>query len=149
MLKQFGVRPRMKKWLMWCVKTATMSIMVNGCSTDPVNLEKGLRQGDLISTFLFIMVSESLTFITHQAQNLGLISGIPIGNDNVVLTHLQFADDTLLFIPKDSSKLINYKRLLSCFSLMTGLNLNLSKSWLGGVLTMFGFNRWPLCWVIR
>lgn len=102
--------------------------MVNGSPIEPFNLEKGLRQGDLISSFLFTIVSESLTFVIKEAQARNMVGGFQIGNDEVKLTHLQFTDDTLLFIPKNTEKLINYKRLLQYYDLMTGLDLNFSKS---------------------
>lgn len=101
MVDQFGVHPRMKKWILWCVKTITIFFMVNGCRTEPFKLDKGLRQGDPISSFMLTMVSESLTFVIKLARSLNVINGVQITSDRVVLTHLQFGDHTLLFIPKD------------------------------------------------
>lgn len=62
----------------------------------------------------------------------GLISGIPICKDKVELTHLQFVDDTLLFVTHDTKKLLNYKRLVQCSSLMSSLDINFGKSYLVG-----------------
>lgn len=57
-----------------------------------------------------------------------LIKGIAVGRHKVELTHLHFVDDTLLFVPDDDRTLVNYRRLLKCFSLMTGLKVNYSES---------------------
>ncbi|XP_057739856.1 uncharacterized protein LOC130956947 [Arachis stenosperma] len=51
-----------------------------------------------------------------------------VGMDNVELSHLQFADDTILFCPQETETLVNYKRLLRCFELMSGLSINFEKS---------------------
>lgn len=77
---------------------------------------KGIRQGDPVSSFLFTIVSKSLTYIVHKAQQQELIDGIKIGSHEVNLTHLQFASDILIFLPKYTKKVVNYRRLLNCLS---------------------------------
>ncbi|XP_016168537.1 uncharacterized protein LOC107611089 [Arachis ipaensis] len=51
-----------------------------------------------------------------------------VGRDNIELSHLQFADDTILFCPPEEETLRNYKRLLRCFEMMSGLSINFEKS---------------------
>lgn len=128
MLTQVGIGPRMKKWIMWCITSASIFVMVNGSPTEPFKLQRGIRQGDPISSFIFTIVSEALNFVIRKAKELGLIDGLRIGSDQILVTHLQFADDTLLFIPQDSNVIRNYRRLLQCFGLMTGLEVNFDKS---------------------
>ncbi|XP_015941167.1 uncharacterized protein LOC107466677 [Arachis duranensis] len=48
--------------------------------------------------------------------------------DSIELSHLQFADDTILFCPPDEETIRNYQRLLRCFELMSGLTINFEKS---------------------
>lgn len=48
------------------------------------------------------------------------------------LTHLQFEDDTLILLPKNTKKLLNYRRLLQCFGIMSGLYVSFNKSTLVG-----------------
>lgn len=74
-------------------------------------MQKGIRQGDPISSFILSIVSEALNYIINEAKAKGLISG----KENVELTHLQFADDTIIFLPEDRVVVLNYKRLLNCF----------------------------------
>ena len=57
-----------------------------------------------------------------------MIEDVNIGKAKVSLKHLQFADDILLFAPKNSSCIINYFRILDIFALMSGLSLNYNKS---------------------
>ena len=111
-----------------CVSTASMSILLNGSPLPPFKMEKGLRQGDPLSPYLFILVSEALVHILKKADDMNLIEAVRIGKAKVSLKHLQFADDTLIFVPKNSMCIKNYFKILDVFALMSGLKLNYSKS---------------------
>lgn len=54
--------------------------------------------------------------------------GLNVGKDNIELYHLQFANDTLLFIPHDDDVMLDYRRLFECFGIMSGLKVNFDKS---------------------
>lgn len=69
-----------------------------------------------------------LPTLLKKAHQKDLIEVVMIGRDMVETTHFQFSDDTLIFLPQDTEKLLNYTRILHCFSLMTGLEINYSKS---------------------
>lgn len=64
-------------------------------------MERGLRHGDRILSFLFIITSKCLNFIFNEAINKTLIVGVYVSFDNILVSHLQYADDTLIFIFKD------------------------------------------------
>ena len=120
-----------RKWIGWimnCVTSASMSILLNGMPLKPFKMEKGLRQGDPLTPYLFILVSEMLVYFVKKANDVNLIDDVPIGKDKIRLQHLQFADDTLIFIPKNSVCITNYFRILDVFAVMSGLHLNYSKS---------------------
>ena len=74
----------------------------------PFKMEKGLRQGDPLSPYLFILVSEALVCLLKKADDLNLIEALHLGKTKVSLKHLQFADDTLIFAPKNPMCIINY-----------------------------------------
>lgn len=95
--------------------------MINGNPTEPLKIHKSIRQRDPISPFLFTIIGEALSYIISQVKQLNLVRGIKVGKDNVELTHLQFADDTLLFIPQDGDVIMNYERLFECFGKISGL----------------------------
>ncbi|CAL5432957.1 unnamed protein product [Camellia sinensis] len=76
----------------------------------------------------------ALNILLQRAMDLRLIKGVSIGaNDEVHLTHLQFADDSLLFCDADLSEVLNLKRILRCFEVASGLKINYHKSVLCGI----------------
>ncbi|XP_052117843.1 uncharacterized protein LOC107491464 [Arachis duranensis] len=91
-------------------------------------MERALRQGNPLSPFLFVLVVDVLHRMVGEAVKNGRIPPLLVGRDNIELSHLQFADDTILFCPPEEETVKNYKRLLRCFELMSGLSINFDKS---------------------
>ena len=118
-----------RKWIKECVTTTTASILVNGSPTDEFPFKRGLRQGDPLSPFLFLLATEGLNVMrTSMAEN-NLFKGFGIGNSNsVVVSHLQFADDTLLLGEKSWANVRALRAVLSLFAVMSGLKVNFHKS---------------------
>ena len=74
---------------------ALMSILINGSPSASFRMHHGLRYGDPLSPFLFLLVREAFNKMMVKAKELNLVEGIKIGFDGVELSHLQFAYDTL------------------------------------------------------
>ncbi|XP_057733904.1 uncharacterized protein LOC130949098 [Arachis stenosperma] len=115
-------------WIKECVCSASMSVLINGSPTKPFKMERGLRQGDPLSLFLFVLVVDVLHRMIREALRNGRIYPLLVGRDNIELSHLQFTDDTILFCLTVEETIRNYKRLLRCFELMSGLSINFEKS---------------------
>ncbi|XP_057760992.1 uncharacterized protein LOC130981409 [Arachis stenosperma] len=118
----------MEGWVMESISTCSMSVLINGSPSKPFKMERGMRQGDLLSPFLFVLVVDVLNRMIGEAVRNGRISPLLVGRDHIELSHRQFADDTILFCPPEEETIKNYKRLLRCFKLMLGLSINFDKS---------------------
>ncbi|XP_016173366.1 uncharacterized protein LOC107615862 [Arachis ipaensis] len=127
-LQKMGFGQRWRSWVKECVTSASMSVLVNGSPSKAFKMERGLRQGDPLSPLLFVLVVDVLHRMFRVAARNGRIAPLRIGRDHIELSHLQFADDTILFCPPEIETIVNYKRLLRCFELMSGLSINFDKS---------------------
>ncbi|GJV66860.1 putative RNA-directed DNA polymerase, eukaryota, reverse transcriptase zinc-binding domain protein, partial [Tanacetum coccineum] len=78
-LNQFGFGSKWRGWIRECLYSARTSIMVNGSPTAEFSLNRGLRQGDPLSPFLFILIMEGLYIAIEDAVHQQLISGVNIG----------------------------------------------------------------------
>ncbi|KAE8707901.1 hypothetical protein F3Y22_tig00110370pilonHSYRG00013 [Hibiscus syriacus] len=135
LLRTMGFRDGWISWIDLCISSASISVLVNGSPTNEFKLGKGLRQGCNLSHLLFNIVGELLDLMLIKAADCALFEGFSVGReDNLFhLKHLHFADDLILFCRDSSTQILNIRRVLRIFSLMTSLHLNLSKSKLFGV----------------
>ncbi|XP_028118945.1 uncharacterized protein LOC114316487 [Camellia sinensis] len=97
-----------KKWVEWimeCVSMARISVLVNGSPSEEFSPQRGLRQGDPLSPFLFNLVAERLNMLLTRAYQMEIIKRVIIGADDVMLSHLQFVDDSILFYEAQEEEL--------------------------------------------
>jgi len=117
-----------------CVGTATASVLVNGCPTEEFPMERGLRQGDPLSPFLFLLAAERFNVIMLAVIAAGLFNGYRVGRDNALcLSHLQFAEDTLIIGYKSWLNVRSMQAVLLLFEQVSGLKVNFHKSMITGV----------------
>jgi len=123
-----------RKWITECVGTAKASVLVNGCPTEQFHIERGLRQGDPLSPFLFLLAAEGFNVLMNAVVAAQLFHGYGIGRDSEVrLTHLQFADDTLIIGEKSWLNVRSMRAVLLLFDEVSGLKVNFHKSMLTSV----------------
>ncbi|CAJ2670980.1 unnamed protein product [Trifolium pratense] len=123
-----------KKWIRECVCTATASVLVNGSPTDEFSLRRGLRQGDPLSPFLFLLAAKGFNVLMEAMVSRNLFTGYSIGEHSPIsVSHLQFADDTLLLGVKSWANVRALRAVLVLFETMSGLKVNFNKSMLVGV----------------
>jgi hypothetical protein len=87
-----------RKWIAWmkaCVFGGSMYILVNGSPTEEINIKRGLKQGDPLAPFLFLLVAEGFSGLMENAVNQNLFKGFEVKSRGKVISHLQYADDTL------------------------------------------------------
>ncbi|RVW34045.1 putative mitochondrial protein [Vitis vinifera] len=92
---------------------------------------KGLRQGDPISPYLFILGMEVLSALIRRAVQGNYISGCRLrgrGGEEIMVSHLLFADDTIIFCEASKDQLTHLGWILAWFEAASGLRINLAKS---------------------
>lgn len=120
-MTKMGFKERWRKWVRSCVFSASIAVLVNGTCSRRFKMSRSLRQGCPLLLFLFNLVVEAFRILINKTADIGLINYIKIGRSNCSITHLQFADNTLLFYRKNFGDLLNTKRILKCFQLIAGL----------------------------
>ncbi|XP_058760611.1 uncharacterized protein LOC131633951 [Vicia villosa] len=129
---KFGFSIKWCKWMEACIFNSSLSILVNGSPTKDFWAEKGLRQGDPLSPFLFTLVVEGLAVMFNKAAELGSFDGFQVSN-NLTVRILQFADDTVIVGRGCWKNLWTVKSIFRGFELISGLKVNFSKSKVYGV----------------
>lgn len=116
------------KWVMQCVSTVSFSINFNGESLPFFKPTKGLRQGDPLSPYLFILVAIVLSILMKQAIMNGTLRGIKLNSCCPILSHLLFADDSIFFFHGTVVECQNLAAILHqyCFATRQAINLNKS-----------------------
>nr|GEU93489.1 hypothetical protein [Tanacetum cinerariifolium] len=95
-MEQVGFSSKWRKWIISFLDSAYASILINGSPTKEFKIERGLRQGDSLSPFLFILVVEALNVAMLEAIDNNHFHGIKVRKDKIHVSHLQFADDALI-----------------------------------------------------
>ena len=126
-----GFGCRWRGWIRGCLNSAKASVLINGSPSAEFSLHRGLRQGDPLSPFLFILVMEALHVAVEDAINVGLYRGVQVRSLHI--SHLLFADDVLFLGEWSRSNIIGIVSLLQFFHSVSGLKINLHKSILYGI----------------
>ncbi|GKV44689.1 hypothetical protein SLEP1_g51849 [Rubroshorea leprosula] len=148
MMKRMGFSETWRNWIKECLKTCLVSVLVNGSPTRQFSISRGLRQGDPLSPFLFTIIAEGLNGLISTASKKGLLEGVEMGPRGFKVTHLQYADDTILFGKATEENIWAMKGILRAFELVSGLKINFNKSQLMGLCVEEGWVEkmaWVLC----
>uniref|UniRef100_A0A803QBY8 Reverse transcriptase domain-containing protein n=1 Tax=Cannabis sativa TaxID=3483 RepID=A0A803QBY8_CANSA len=106
-----GFSSKVCNLLMRCVTSVSFLVLLNGTPLKSFFPGRGLRQGDPLSPYLFILCSEVLSKLVCRAEANGEITGIKLGKNALPLSHISYADDALFFCKASPGKA---KSLLSC-----------------------------------
>ncbi|KAK9988622.1 hypothetical protein SO802_028861 [Lithocarpus litseifolius] len=127
-LRAFGFPSIWIQWVMQCVTTASFSILINGSPFSFFKPNRGVRQGDPLSPFLFVLATEVLARLIEREVSNNKIIGYKLAPGLMPISHLQFADDLFLFTQANEENIESIKACLETFARWSGHKVNLLKS---------------------
>ncbi|KAM1587593.1 hypothetical protein ACFX10_026729 [Malus domestica] len=127
-MSKLGFAPLFCKWIKACISTVSFSIVVNGTPTGFIVPQRGLRQGDPLSPFLFLLCTEGLSVILRKGLELGALHGFKFTTTGTPLTHLFFADDSVVFGNATVDDARAVAEALKVYACGSGQEVNLTKS---------------------
>jgi hypothetical protein len=128
MLLAFGFDHLWVEWILNLTSSAFFSILVNGVPSHPFSPSRGIRQGDPLSPFLFIIMAEGLSRSIHAAIASNSLMGLPLHGISPPISHSQFVDDTLMMGSPTVKEAHSFLSILQSFSEASGLDFNKDKS---------------------
>lgn len=127
-LEDLGLPSRIISLIMHCISTPSMQILWKGRPTESFCPSRGIRQGDPLSPYIFILCMERLSqAITKEVRN-GNWEAIKLGHRGSPISHLFFADDLFLFSGTSQNQLALIKRMLDDFCDASGQVISQSKT---------------------
>jgi hypothetical protein len=127
-LTKLGFSSNWISMIMRCVKSARFSVKLNGGLSELFLPSRGLRQGDPLSPYLFLFCVEGFSALLRQAQRERNIAGVKFGPQGPNITHLLFADDSVVFLEASEENLNTLRDVLRTYEECSGQRVNKQKS---------------------
>ena len=127
MLNMYNIPPKMISLIMSCITGSSISVLFNGGCLEPFLPTRGIRQGDPLSPYLFILCMELLGFLIEDMCANNLWNPLKASNFGPAFSHLFFADDLVLFAKADRKNCQSVRDVLDTFCDLSGQKVNLSK----------------------
>lgn len=126
-LYKLGFSEQGVKWMLMCVESVTYFFQVNESFVGPIIPGRGLRQGDPLSPYLFILCAEGLSAAIDHATGAGILHESKVCRTAPPISHLMFADDCLLFCKATKAECTHLRQLLADYERVSGQAVNFSK----------------------
>ncbi|XP_010468748.2 PREDICTED: uncharacterized protein LOC104748865 [Camelina sativa] len=128
LLRQFGFCDKWVSWIMSCVTSVQYKVLINGQAYGSITPCRGLRQGDPLASYLFILCTEVLIAHFYRAEQRKLITGIKVSTASPAISHLLFADDSLFFCRATKEQCAVVLGIVQKYEWASGQQINFQKS---------------------
>ncbi|WOG86655.1 hypothetical protein DCAR_0205872 [Daucus carota subsp. sativus] len=125
---KFGFYDIWRQRIITCVRSVSYSFIHEGEVFGDVQPQRGIRQGDPISPYLYILCAEGLSSMLKRHEDMGLIHGLSVARGAPSVSHLLFADDCYLFFKATAAEALTVKNLLLRYENLSGQAVNFRKS---------------------
>ena len=127
-MRHMGFDVKWITWIMKCVSSVTFFVLVNGSPYGYISPTRGIRQGDPLSPYLFILCSEVISHLLTNATVVNKLKGMKINSTGPAINHLLFADDALFFCHAHPKSCSTIMEILKMYEHVSGQAVNLHKS---------------------
>ena len=96
-MTKMGFDNKWIKLIMSCINSVSYYVLINGMAHECITPTRGLRQGDPLSPYMFLLCIEGLMALIVEVERRRKILGISICRGSPTITHILFADDSVIY----------------------------------------------------
>ena len=127
-MTKMGFDNKWIKLIMSCINSVSYSVLINGVAHECITPTRGLRQGDPLSPYMFLLCTEGLTALIVEAERRRKIIGISICRGSPTITHILFADDSVIYYKATEQESRELCEILQKYEEAAGQKINTEKS---------------------
>ena len=127
-MRRLGFHEKWIELMMMCVSTVSCSVLINGEPKGKFIPSRGLRQGDPILPYLFLLCVEGLSAMLKKEVRDGKIKGVAVSRGAPSISHLLFADDSIIFCRASVLECDRVMKVLEDYERVSGQKLNKDKT---------------------
>ncbi|KAF7152227.1 hypothetical protein RHSIM_Rhsim01G0161700 [Rhododendron simsii] len=125
---KLGFHQKWIGWVMECIRTVSFSITVNGEPGETFLPSRGIRQGCPLSPYLFLLCGEGFSALFKDFLSKKMLRGFRINYHCPIISHLLFADDSIIFCRASDQDCEALYRILDLYEAASGQKVNKEKS---------------------
>lgn len=127
-MERLGFHEKWIKLIIHCITMVSYYVLVNGVAYKSIVPSRGLRQGDPQSSYLFLLCTDGFSFVISDATRNKMLNGISICRRYPMISHLFFADDSLLFCKASRQECQKLIEVLELYEAASEHKINADKS---------------------
>jgi hypothetical protein len=128
MMRRMGFAAGWINLIMNCVRSVKYRVKINGELSEAFTPGRGLRQGEPLSSYLFIICAEAFSILLQKVQEEGSMKGVKVCNNAPEINHLFFADDSLIIMKANAQCARKLQEILALYEAQSGQMINKDKS---------------------